>query len=175
MTGLSPPIAASSTRPATAGARLFVRLEQAQPLQRGDGPDLSREVATAAANDLRDAAPALCNKRHDLLNARARGPDDADRAARHNIDEAKAHAVEHGGAAVWPHQQQAALLRKLFERDFVGERHVIAEEEDVQPGAQSAFAFQRGIRAGYGDDGYPRLSRLHAPRRLFQRARLLHP
>src|SRR5579884_338920 len=34
------------------GARLLVRLEQVQPLQRGDGPDLSREVPTAAANGL---------------------------------------------------------------------------------------------------------------------------
>ena len=72
------------------------------------------------------------------LQAGARGRDDSHRLAAfarglaaHAIGEPEAHAVHDRGAAIRPHDEQAAFARRVLQSHFVVEADVVAVQEDV--------------------------------------------
>ena len=87
----------------------------------------------------------------DLLQAGAGGGDHADRPAPHHVGEAERHAVDDRRAAVGTHHQQAAALRVALERDLVGDRHVVAEEHDVEAEAERLHRLGGRIFARHRD------------------------
>jgi hypothetical protein len=64
------------------------------------------------------------------------------------VREPKGNAVDDGGAAVRPHDQQSAFPGKLLQRDFLFQRHVVREEHDVQAVLERAHRFLAGEAAG---------------------------
>ena len=90
-------------------------------------------------------APAV-QQGHDLLRAGAGGGDDADPAGRDHVGEAEADAAEHGGARTGAHHQPAEPAGSVLQRDLLLERHVVAEQQDVQAGGQRLVGLERGVR-----------------------------
>ena len=86
---------------------------------------------TTHADHLRAALAELVDETADLLEARAGSADEADAPAPHGIGEAQRHAVENGGAAVRTHDEKVLLRGESLEQDLVGDRDIVAEEEDV--------------------------------------------
>src|SRR6185295_1339384 len=102
------------------------------------------EITPADADRLRDAVAETVDEADDLLQPRAGGGDEADAPAAHHVGEAERHAVEDGGAAVRPHEQPALAEGQALELELVGERHVVAEEEDVQAALERLERFRGG-------------------------------
>jgi hypothetical protein len=120
--------------------------------QHGNAANLRRQVATAGAERVRHAEPALVNEGSDVLQARARGADYADRAATHRVREAERHAAHDRRAAIGPHHDASAAFRLALEHHLVLERHVVAEEHDMQAEAQRLKRFSRRVLARGGDE-----------------------
>ena len=110
------------------------------------------QVAAASADRVADALAGLVQQTGDLLQARARGADQADPTAPHQVGKAEADAVQDGRAAIRAHHQQVLLLRPTLQLDLVGQRDVVGEQEHVQTLGQRLARFGRGELAGHRDD-----------------------
>ena len=99
-----------------------------------------------------DAAPQLVDAAAHLLQARSRGGDQPDGPPPHAVGKAQSHAVDHGCAAIRPHDQQALLGGCLFEGDLIVQGDVVAVEEDVLVPPQRLAGHAGGIAAGHGDE-----------------------
>ena len=75
--------------------------------------------------------------------------DETDAPARDRVGEAERHAVQDRRPTVRAHHEAAALERLPLERDLGGQRHVVAEEHDVEPAAQRRPRFGSRVGAGY--------------------------
>jgi hypothetical protein len=71
-----------------------------------------------------------------LLQAGARGADQADRTLAHAIGESERDAADDRSTTVGTHDEQALVARHGLDHAFLFERDVVAEQEDMQPLAQ---------------------------------------
>ena len=115
--------------------------------------DLWGQVASADADDLADSHAPAIEQRHGLLGARAGGSDHADGPGPDRVREPQANAPEHRRSGARTHQQPATGQRVILERHFLVDRHVVAEQQDVQVGRESLVGGQRGVVPGHGDHG----------------------
>ena len=103
-------------------------------------PTSRRQVATADADDLRDAGAGAVEQHARLLRAGAGGGHDPDRPAAHDVREAEPDTAEHRGAALGPHDEPPALGAAPLERDLVLDRDMVGEQEDVHVAASARGA-----------------------------------
>ena len=68
-------------------------------------------------------------------------------------------AADDGGAAIRPHHQQARLARLLLQRQFVGDRDVVAEHQHMQAAVERLARFGGGEFAGNGNQREVELGR----------------
>src|SRR5947209_19624710 len=83
---------------------LFILLQQAESMQGSDGSHGFGEVATTAANCLRNATSLLRDERHNLLNTCTGCTNNTNWAAWNDVDKTEPYAVEHRGTTVRTHQ-----------------------------------------------------------------------
>ncbi len=114
----------------------------------------------------------------DLLQAGPRRRYNAHRPGAQPVSEAERHAVKHSRSRARPHQQQPVVARIGLEANFVLQRHIVAEKEDVQTAMESVPRLGGGIAPGHRDNrhvglgmGLDRAAQRLGPRRL-ARARL---
>ena len=94
-------------------------------------------------------------------------------AAPHHIGEAERHAADDRGAAVGPHDDQIVRAGVALERDLVRERHVVAEQHDIEAEAQRLHRLGGGIVAGRRDQR--EIGGRHCVEAHFEAARRLAP
>ena len=104
-----------------------IAAECRNPLQRRNATHRFVQIMAARSDSLRDARALPVDEASDLLQPCAGGADAADLAAPHHIGKGERHAVDDRRAAVRTHDQKIAVAAKLFQRDFVFERDVVAE------------------------------------------------
>jgi hypothetical protein len=109
--------------------------------------DLFAQVPAAHADALGDALAQGGQAGDHRLQPGARGRDEAHAPRLHHVVEAEPDAVQIGGAAVRAHAQQAALERLVFQRHFVLDRHVVAEQEHVEAALEGAQRLGLGVGA----------------------------
>ena len=73
---------------------------------------------------------------------------------------------EHRRAALGAHDQQAALGAAALERDLVGHRDMVGEQEDVHARGQRAVGLEHGVLAGHRDQRDVRAGAQQRARRL---------
>ena len=129
-----------------------------QGLQHGNAADFLVQVAPAGTDRLRDAGAQPVCEHGDLLQSGARCRHHADRPTPDHVGERERGAVDDGGTAVRPHDDQILLARELLEREFLLHRHVVAEQHDVEAEAQRLHRFGAGVVARRGDQRHVRLA-----------------
>jgi hypothetical protein len=97
-------------------------------------------------------------QRHDLLRPRTGRGNHADTPARDGVGEAETATSNAGGAGAGPHRQPPDTGGVLFQRDLLLHAHVVAEQQDVQPGGQGLVRFECGVLAGDRHDGDVRVA-----------------
>ena len=102
---------------------------------------------------MRNALSGARNQARNLLQARAGCADNADIATPDLVGKSERNTADDGSAAVRPHHQQATLARFTFQGDLIGDRHVVAEQHDmealVQGAARLHMVDSRMIRVTY--------------------------
>src|SRR5262249_37619444 len=88
-----------------------------------------------------------------LLEAGAGGADQADPPGPDGVGEAEWDAVQDGGPAVRAHDQATLPEGEPLEQDLVLDRHVVAEEEDVEAALEGLQRLGGGGGAGRRDQG----------------------
>ena len=115
--------------------------------------DRRRQVAPAHADHLCDALAPAVEQAHRLLRAGAGGGDDADAPGADDVGEPQPAPAQRRRPRAGAHDQVTDARRVLLQLDLVLQRHVVAEQQHVEPGAQRLVRLERGEGAGYGDDG----------------------
>ena len=131
-------------------SRRRIAREELESREERGAADLVVDVAAAGADRVRHAFAELVDADGHFLHAGARRADDADRAAPHGVRESERHAGDDRGAAVGPHDEEPLLRRQALHRLLLGERDVVAEEEDVQAALQRLQRFGGRVRARHG-------------------------
>ena len=85
-----------------------------------------------------------------------RGPPPSTPSERTCVGEAQARPPEHGRPRPRAHDQQAEVGGPVLQLHLVGHRHVVAEEQDVEPGRQRLVRLQRGVVARHRHQGHVR-------------------
>ena len=111
------------------------------------------EIVAAHADHLRKPFAEAIDETRYFLEPRARGADEADASAAHDIGEAQGHAVQDGRAAVRPHDEKILLHREPLQLDLVRHRNIVAEDEDVKSSLERLQRLRRGVGTGSRDDG----------------------
>ena len=117
------------------------------------GADVVLQVAAAGAVAAADAGARAVDQHGHLLRARAGRGHHAHRArARTTLAKPSARPSRIAVPGAGAHHEQPELVGAPLERDLVGDRHAVAEEQDVHPGAERLVGLERGVLAGHGDD-----------------------
>ena len=175
--------AAARTRAATAAGRrlrdepdhtrLRIARQPGQRLERREPVHRLVEIPSARADALRDAPAEPMDETRDLLKARPGRGDQPDVSTPHPVREAEAHAIDEARPALRTHHEEPTGRRALLERDLVGQRDAVAEQEHVEARGERLVGLGRGMGAGHRDERHVRPGQ--PPRRAGDRAGWLAP
>src|SRR6266542_583247 len=133
---------ANGSQPVSGSTAVGVRPDSTVFLQAEDG------IRGATVTGVQTCALPIC---HRLLGTGAGRGDDADPPGPYHVGEPQADPGEHGGSGAGSHDQPTPASRMLLERDLIGDRHVVTEQQDVQAEGERLVRLQRGELAWYRD------------------------
>ena len=107
---------------------------------------------SADADHVGDAYVPAIQEGHHLLRSRAGRGHDSDGPPADGVREAEADPAEHSGPGTGTHHQPGQGAGPLLEPDLLLHRHVVAEQQHVQPGGQGDWgSAQRNRPVTIGD------------------------
>ena len=168
------PRAAGGLETSSSVSVAVVGSQQPHRLPEHDPADVRGQVAAADADDL--GHPAAGTRRAGSLPPARRCRPAAtmpDRSRADGVREPEPDAAEHRGAALGPHHQQPALGAAALERELVGHRDVVGEQEDVHARGQRAVGLEHGVLAR--ERNQREVGRVELARGGAERARLRPP
>ena len=133
--------------------REWVRYQCSDGEGRHAATDVLVEVASPEPDHLGNPNSPPIEKRHCLLSPGAGGRDHAYRPGRDDVRESQPGAGKHGGPSSRPHEEALTGCSVLLERDLIGPRHVVAEEQDVEAAPERLVRLKGGVVTRHRDDG----------------------
>ena len=116
----------------------------------GDTADLGIQIPSAGADNIGNTQAALFNDAANFLGAGTGSTHNTDGAAADDGACSQRHAANEGNAGIGAHDQLSQGLTQQLQFQFLLQRNIVAENEQIHSLRQSLFGFCGGIFSGQG-------------------------